>query len=828
VTAGCPAHGRSTRRRHPHWRCVQVVARLVCVIFGAGSASAIGSQATATGALRGGVTDDQGRPVAGAMVAIAGIRNRLTTDSTGSFRLDRIPVGMHGVTITAIGFVPRDTTIQIRPSETTVLHVPLQFRSTVLDAVVVRGEAEPGSVRPADDLTQSLILAGLKSEHLQLARMDANLSEKTARQIFARIPGVFVYDMDGTGNQVNISTRGLDAHRSWEMNVRQDGVLVNADLYGYPAAHYSPPMEAMERLEITRGTAALQYGSQFGGLVNYVTKSPDTTRSLSFESSSTIGSFGLRSTFNSLGGRQGPVVWHGYVSARRSDGYRAYSRSESLAQFLSLRLQASPSLALRAQFGRSVYLYRLPGPLTDAMFAANPRQATRSRNYFSPDIVVPSLLAEWKLNDDTRVSAQLSAVLGDRSSVQFIGFADVPDTANGQTGEFAPRQVDIDGFRSITGEIRMLHQYRLFARSVALAMGLAVSDNDLHRRQQGRGTRGSDYDLTLASGAFGRDIHYRTRNVAWYAENMLRLTPQWSLIPGLRVESGVTHMTGTLSYLDPSNVPTSVEHRFPLFGLRTEYQLAAAAELYGGWSQSYRPMILKDVLPESAIERTEPNLKDAKGWTVDVGTRGTFGRLRYDVSAFALRYNNRFGALLRTDSAGQPYLFKTNVGSSLTRGVELGAEATIVALGAFALQASTATSFFDARYREGTVVVNGVNSSIVGNRVESVPKWISRTGVTARLRRASASLLLSYTGSSFSDPQDTRTPTPNGARGLTPGYTVADASISYEPAAWLRVRVGMSNVFDRQYFTKRPTFYPGPGVWPSDGRGVQFTVDMRR
>ena len=44
---------------------------------------------------------------------------------------------------------------------------------------------------------------------------------------------------------------------------------------------------------------------------------------------------------------------------------------------------------------------------------------------------------------------------------------------------------------------------------------------------------------------------------------------------------------------------------------------------------------------------------------------------------------------------------------------------------------------------------------------------------------------------------------------------------------WLRLRAGVSNLFDRSYFTKRPQFYPGPGIWPSDGRGFQATVELR-
>ena len=28
-------------------------------------------------------------------------------------------------------------------------------------------------------------------------------------------------------------------------------------------------------------------------------------------------------------------------------------------------------------------------------------------------------------------------------------------------------------------------------------------------------------------------------------------------------------------------------------------------------------------------------------------------------------------------------------------------------------------------------------------------------------------------------------------------------------------------------FTKGSTFYPGPGIWPSDGRGFTFTVGIK-
>ena len=780
------------------------------------------------GGVTGRVTDASGVPVSGAAVRIPVVARVATTDSAGDFRLDGLAPGRHTLAVRAPRFAPAESSVTIVAGAVTRVDIRLQPVGAVrLRQVLVRERAAPGSVGTARDVNGPLVLAGAKSDVVQVAQMDANLAEKTARQVFARVPGIFVYDMDGAGNQMNVSTRGLDPHRSWELNVRQDGVLVNSDLYGYPASHYSPPLEAMERLELVRGTAALQYGSQFGGLVNYVTKTPDTSRAASFESINSAGSYGLLSTYDAVGGRVGPLTYYGYVSARVADGYRANARSDYAAQYLRAAVRVSPSLAVRAQVGRSVYRYRIPGPLTDAMFRADPRASTRSRNYFSPDITVPSLTAEWTPAPATRVTAQLSGVVGTRSSVQFVGFATTPDRPDSATGQYAPRQVDIDRFRSVTGELRLLHDWRARGRAHTLAAGVALADNAMRRRQQGRGTTGRDYDLTLVSGDFARDITYRTGNVAAYVEQLLRLTPRWSLVPGARIERGTTRMAGRLAYYDPADVPRRVRHHFPLFGVRTELQGPGGAELYGGWSQAYRPQILKDVLPESPIERTDPDIRDARGWTLEGGVRGALGGVSYDAGVFALRYDDRFGAVVRTDAAtGESYVFKTNVGSTLTRGVELRVEVPLLVRERLAVRTFTATSYFDAAYRAGTVVDAGSNRPLLGNRVEGVPEWISRTGITATGPRWSATLLGSHVGPSFADPLNTAAPTANGARGRVPAYTLLDLNGSVTVAHWLRLGVGVSNALDARYFTKRPTFYPGPGVWPSDGRSVRGSAEL--
>ena len=777
--------------------------------------------------LRGRVLDIDGNPVAGATVSADGDEVFALTNADGDFRLPGLWSGTVEVVVRAIGYQALATEHRVGELGEGGLLFSLQPEAIALEEVLASASRLPGAAHTAPDVLGTMVLAGTKTTIVEMASLPANLAEKTGRQIFSRVPGAFVYDMDGSGNQMNISTRGLDAHRSWELNVRQDGVLLNSDMYGYPASHYSPPMEAIESIELVRGTAALQYGSQFGGLVNYVTKGPEPGKDLGFESISTAGSFGLRSTYNAIQGEAGPVSFYGYMNERISDGYRANSRSEYSAQYLAGTVTLSPALRLRAQVGHSTYVHRLPGPLTDAMFRSDPRQGTRARNYYNPDITVPALSLDWEGRDGTELTARVSAVLGPRSSVQFVGLADHADAVDPESGEHSPRQVDIDRYQSYTAEFRLVRPWRAGSVDQILAAGLSASDNDMHRRQQGVGTSGEDYDLTVRAAGFGRDVHYRTTNGALYLEDLIRVTPTWSIIPGARLEVGRTRLLGRLAYYDPEETPREIDHKYPLVGIRTSYRPSIWTEIYGGWSEAYRPQIMKDVLPANELEQTDPGLDDSRGWTLEAGVRGSAGaRIIYDVNVFELRVNDRFGTVLRSGPDGNPLLLRTNVGSSRTRGVEASIEALLFQGGGTFLRLHTATSYFDGRYLSGTVPSGGGNVEIAGNRIESVPRWISRSGLALDGDRLSANLLVSYVSDSFADPLNTRSPSPNGAVGLVPAYTVVDVNAAVRATSWLRIRAGVNNLLDRQYFTKRPEFYPGPGIWPSDGRGGQLSVEV--
>jgi Fe(3+) dicitrate transport protein len=170
------------------------------------------------------------------------------------------------------------------------------------------------------------ILSGKKMEVVLLSQRNVDASSNAYRQAFRKSPGIFVSEHDPSGLQTSISTRGLSANRSWEFNMRQNGYDIAADPSGYPEAYFSPTLDAVSSIEVYRGSSALQYGTQFGGLINYQLKDNTGEKPFSYEGSHYSGSFGLVNSFNAIGGKQGKWSYYGYVHHRQAEGFKANSR----------------------------------------------------------------------------------------------------------------------------------------------------------------------------------------------------------------------------------------------------------------------------------------------------------------------------------------------------------------------------------------------------------------------------------------------------------------------------------------------------------------------
>jgi Fe(3+) dicitrate transport protein len=148
-------------------------------------------------------------------------------------------------------------------------------------------EIKKNSPERMPEIRENVLFSGKKNEVIKLSQINGNFTTNNAREIFSRIPGVNIWENEGSGIQINVGVRGLSPNRSWELNTRQNGYDISSDVFGYPEAYYNPPLEAVENIQLVRGGASLQFGPQFGGMLNYVLKR-ETKEKFSFETQNTV------------------------------------------------------------------------------------------------------------------------------------------------------------------------------------------------------------------------------------------------------------------------------------------------------------------------------------------------------------------------------------------------------------------------------------------------------------------------------------------------------------------------------------------------------------
>jgi Fe(3+) dicitrate transport protein len=89
------------------------------------------------------------------------------------------------------------------------------------------------------------------------------------------VPGVRTLDDDVLGRRAGIAVRGAPTRRSRKTLLLEDGVPINASSYLDPSAHYTPPMERLERVDVLKGAGHLLHGPLNNhGIVNFRNKRP--------------------------------------------------------------------------------------------------------------------------------------------------------------------------------------------------------------------------------------------------------------------------------------------------------------------------------------------------------------------------------------------------------------------------------------------------------------------------------------------------------------------------------------------------------------------------
>ncbi|MCE3260158.1 MAG: TonB-dependent receptor [Bacteroidetes bacterium] len=675
------------------------------------------------------------------------------------------------------------------------------------------------------------IYAGKKSEAVYVGDLNANLAANNSRQIFAKVAGINIFENDGSGSQIGIGGRGLNPNRISNFNTRQNGYDISADALGYPESYYTPPTEAIERIEILRGAASLQYGTQFGGMINYKFEDAPRNKKISGNFRQTGASFGFLNSFNQLSGTVKKVSYNTFYQYKHYDGWRPSASLNHHNAFASVNYRVNERLSVKGEYTFLNYVAQQPGGLTDKQFYEDPYRATRNRNWFRVNWNLFSATADYQISDRTRLNFIAFGLMAGRDALGNLGRPDRLD----DTSTF--RNLLSDVYNNYGSELRLLHRYSFLGYQSNILIGArAYKGNTI--RKQGDADKGSDADFSFINPDNLENSSYLfpSTNYAVFAENIFQLTKNWSITPGIRFENITTSSEGYYRLLNKDGAGNhlldmritdnrSNTRSFLLGGIGTQFKITRGLEMYANFSQNYRSINFNDMRVNNPNYQVDPKLKDETGYTADGGLRGVIRDLLYfDISGFLLQYNNRIGTILTTDTLTYQIIrYRTNVSDSRNAGIEAFAEIDWIKLANKQSKHKLSTfvniSFINAIY------TGGQQPAFKNKKVEYVPDMIVRTGITYAYKKFSITAQYAYTSEQFSDATNAESSS-SAIYGIIPAYSVVDVSAGY---SWKRFGIftGVNNVTNSLYFTRRTEGYPGPGILPADPINGYLTLQFK-
>ena len=405
-----------------------------------------------------------------------------------------------------------------------------------LPDVTIVGRNSKSDYQQMPEIVGTNIYAGKKNALIVLDNVQGNVVNNTMRQVLAKVPGIHVWESDPSGIQIGIATRGLSPNRSWEFNVRQNGYDIAADPFGYPEAYFNPPLQSVQRIEIVRGQSSLQYGPQFGGMVNYILRNgSEINKPFELETYQTVGSNNLRNSFTAIGGKNEKINYYTFFDQRAGDGWRSNSQFFTKSGFGTISYHVNKKLNLTFEVLQSHIRSQQPGGLTDQQILQNPQQSLRQRNWMDITWTTPAIIANYKINQQTIWNTKLYATIGDRNSVGYLQGINIKDSVNSNTLQYNPRLVNLDKYRNYGLESKLITDYSLGKMKNTISAGLRLYTGTTHRLADGKGSTSSNYDISI-EGLFPRDISFVSNNAAVFVENIFRVSDKFYIIPGIRYE----------------------------------------------------------------------------------------------------------------------------------------------------------------------------------------------------------------------------------------------------------------------------------------------------
>lgn len=646
---------------------------------------------------------------------------------------------------------------------------PAWAQEGAVDQVVVTATRSPTSLRS---------LAG-NTTRLSRAEIERIRAEHPS-ELLNEVPGVFIHRNSGqehlTAIRSPVLTGGAGAGSFLFL---EDGVPLRAAGFANVNGLFEAHFEVADAVEVVRGPGSAFYGSNaVHGLINVVSRVPGDGPAYAVDVSA--GSYGRvnGSAIASLSsGNQGLFAG---ITLAHEDGFRAHASIDS--QKITLRHDtAIGAVKLRTRF-TAINLNQ-----ETAGFIEGP-------NAYKSTVLARSNPNPEAFRDATalRFSSRAEIPLGS-ATLAFTPFARWNEMAF-LLHFFPSRALEKNGHWS-AGALTTLSWALAGGHSLAVGFDGEYTRGYLIEFQSrptiGTFTQGTHYDFTV-----------RARVLAPYVHGEWQLTPALRITTGLRIEQTVyDYDNRTLSntvgrFKRPADRRDTFWTVTPKLG--ASLALSESATVYLAYSRGARAPQTADLYRLQSRQ----NVGDVRPESLDnieLGARGTWGALRYDITAFAQWKRNFFFR----DADG----FNVPDGRTRHRGVEFSAALPFARY----FEASVSGTYAHHTYAFDRPVSADVTDSIRrGNTIDTAPAWLVNAALYFRPTRAvEISLDWSHVGRYFTDAANLHD---------YPGHDVLNLRASWKVADHIEVFGAIRNLTNTDYAERADFAFGTERYFPSEDR----------
>lgn len=657
------------------------------------------------------------------------------------------------------------------------------------------------------------------------------------QEALTSVPGVNVVSENTFGLGVNIGIRGLNPRRTARTLLMEDGMPLFLAPYGDPAAHYTTPLERVQRIEVVKGSGQILYGPQtVGGMINFVTRPVPNDGKVHGTASAMLGNNDFTSLYGSIGAgdeRGGLMI---DALHKKGDGIRDNHDFE-IQEYTAkgqLNLSDRHTLIAKASFFREDSHVSETG-LGLVEYNEDKYQApTGDRDVFQHERKTFQLQHLFQINQQVKLSTQAYYAESERASFRQINAPGTSAAAPGRSeldrcgtsatvansiacgGRWRPRDFEYWGI-----EPRLDVQHSLFGIESNAVIGFRYHREDIERNQY-RGADPRFQNLGFAesfenvNGGTGHreQIFTNVEAKSYYAQNTFYVG-DWTFTPGLRFEdirikTDVRRAEGQPQNNPESNATNNQSKVLPGFGFT--WNGIENTTLFAGVHKGFAPPRPdRDLSATGANSAVVYNTKPEESTNWEFGMRSNYFK---GVSFESTLFHTIFDDIVVAGATPGSFI---NGGKSRHSGIEFAGRIDFGKIYDSSHNfyiAGSYTNLFTAKFEK----TNAASDIVSGDRLPYAPKHLASlsfgyqhpVGFDARIG-------VDYVSTQMEDVayRDGRRQAINyessgvsgflaGVTGDIPSYALINATVNYKPVGTnLTYFASAYNLGDREYLASR-------------------------